>query len=1060
MISVRCSFAIRLALYLSLAGLPLVSLSQESLQVLVTGAEGTEIQTNTVSSSGQGCGPKAGTYSWTNVYPYSATYQDSTLGGAFLVNGQWKPFTIAWADAGSYQDEVYRVTLTHTLNSDGKYSVIDHSFNKSTYPGEIVNSTEDSTISLDLNTGDWKEVTTQKGQFEYTSMDCSAIAQSTATWQGIAFVSYAPAPQPTPLEFLNPAIGPAGLPQATVVDASTVAQAPTASAIAADGASAVVVFFQTPSDSAVDFSLASSGADGNVGGLSKFDPAYLTSTSHGSDSELKVSEPINESECHPPSSSSSSDTTPQCIFLALLWAPDDMPTKGANQLVTLIVNAAQTPSGSSTPSIVTNVLLLEPPPLILVHGIWSNPGTWQDFQQWLSGNYVGQVVMTADYKSVNSLAFTDSAIQQSLALAIQEGLTTAASGGLAATRVDVVAHSMGGLVTREFMSHGPPAPYSADLIPNTSIHKLITVGTPYLGSKLASTLDEHAADLPVVVKGLPPTLMACLAAEAFGKSCTLAGVLATQDMKVGTGTQSLEPGSKELLGLSDQNKYFSMAGWSPLLPHSHTEIGLDAFLKAYLPGETVDSILGDPNDTIVAAKSQKGTPVESATIEDTVHTATFGDDPALGETHNPAMWNQAVYWLLGGSGESSANAEAPGRSARPRSDLTAMPESAAPSPIFDLSGYKLAPESAISISPARGSTLAINAPVNITATANEKTLIEFALFQDVTDAADIPVLIATQAPFSLPFTPARTGKAKFTAFAIFNDKTYTEVPLGYNMQPSGNPLWFSLSAPASVLPVGLTATISAQATFSGGPVDVTSQTTYSSRHGDKVFSIKPNGAIVTTGKGVDWLDAAFEGFSASAQISVGSCTYLLAPTNQLIEYSGGKATIQVTTQDGCSWIADAGAVNWLTVSGSGKGSGAFTVPVEPNYSGQTRTAFVSVAGQDVAITQPPIACTYSLGTTQIQAPASGANGTISAASRCPVVAIPSQPWVVTSVGAPAGNGSSAPIYYFIAANPGTSSRSATIRVGNAAANIFQEGSSHTAPPDRRPVSPSIGSPPK
>src|SRR5579863_1478459 len=1050
----------RLALCLALAGSPVVGLSQQSLQVLSSGAEGTEIDTTTSSVAGTGCGSKVGSSSSIAVYPYSTTYEYQTIPGVYRVDGQWKPFTIAFDQSGSTAGDVYKATLTHTLSPDGTYTVIGTSFNRTTSAEGIENNKIDDTLTIDLNTGQWEQITIEDLQEEYAT-GCNASAHFTGNLQGRQFLSYDPGPQPETLEFVNPAIGPSGVPQATVVDASTVAQAQSASSIAADGASAVVVLYQSPSDSPVDFSLTSTGADGNVGGLSQFDPSYLTSPSPSSDYQVKVTEPINESECNPSSSSSSSDTAPQCIFLALLWAPGDMPAKGVNKLVTLIVTAEQNDSNSSTPSTTQNVLLLEPPPLVLVHGIWSSAGAWDAFKSWLGDNYVGQVVTAANYERTNSLAFNDPSIQQALALAIQESLTAAADIGLAATRVDVVAHSMGGLVTREFMTHGPPVPYSTATLSNTSVHKLITVGTPHLGSKLATVLDEHQNDLPVLVNGLPPTFMACMAAKVFGKGCTLASVLASQDMKVGAGSEALEPGSKALLGLSDATPYYSMTGLSPLLPHSYTEKELDALLTAYVPGETVDSILGAPNDTIVAAASQKGTPVESATIQDTVHTKLFGDDPAIAEVNAPAMWNQAVFWLMGGSGDASSIAE-PAISPvphKPDLEATAAPSSA-PAPIFDLTGYKLAPESDISISPDSGSTLAINAPVSIAAAPNGKTLIEFALFQDVQDPSDSPLQVTTQAPWSLPFTPARPGKAAFTAFAVFSDKTYREVPLTYNVQTSGNPLWLSLSAPASVLPVGITTTVQAQANFSGGPVDVTSQATYSSRNGDKVFSIKPNGAIVTTGKGIDWLDAAFGGSTASAQISVGSCTYSLAPTNQLIEYSGGTATVHVTTQDGCSWIANAGAGSWLTASRKGKGSGAFTVPVGENYSGQTRIAFVSIAGHDVAITQPAATCTFSLSTTQIQAPASGAIGTILSASQCPVVAIPSQPWVITTVGAPAGDASSDPVYYSIAANPGTSSRSATIRVGSAVANIFQKGNGQKAEPNRHPVSPPIGNPPK
>src|ERR1041385_8212230 len=54
--------------------------------------------------------------------------------------------------------------------------------------------------------------------------------------------------------------------------------------------------------------------------------------------------------------------------------------------------------------------------------------------------------------------------------------------GIAATRVDVVAHSMGGLITRKIVASG-----------NDLVHKLITLDTPHAGSLLADWLivNEH-----------------------------------------------------------------------------------------------------------------------------------------------------------------------------------------------------------------------------------------------------------------------------------------------------------------------------------------------------------------------------------------------------------------------------------------------------------------------------------------------------------------------------------------------------------------------------------------
>ena len=143
---------------------------------------------------------------------------------------------------------------------------------------------------------------------------------------------------------------------------------------------------------------------------------------------------------------------------------------------------------------------------------------------------------------------------------------------------------------------------------------------------------------------------------------------------------------------------------------------------------------------------------------------------------------------------------------------------------------------------------------------------------------------------------------------VFTDNTFATQPLSYPLQPNGNVLNVTIEAPPANLPIGLGTIIPAQAGFSNGLVNVTKQATYVARSGGtNVLSVGADGSITTTGNGFDWLDVSYGGQIASAMITVGSCPYSLGPTQQIIQQIGGTATIQVTTQDGCSWAADSEA---------------------------------------------------------------------------------------------------------------------------------------------------------
>ena len=243
----------------------------------------------------------------------------------------------------------------------------------------------------------------------------------------------------------------------------------------------------------------------------------------------------------------------------------------------------------------------------------------------------------------------------------------------------------------------------------------------------------------------------------------------------------------------------------------------------------------------------------------------------------------------------------------------------------------------------------------------------------------------------------------------------------------------ALSAPIANLPTGLTVDIPARAGFANGLVDVTQQASYVARSGGtNVFSIGADGAITTNGNGFDWLDVSYGGQTASAVIRVGSCSYVLEPSNQFIAQGGGNASIQVATKSGCSWTADSGGVSWLSLSNaSATGNGSISASVTANITGSIRTAFISLNGQDVAIVQPATNCTYTVGTSQVQAPAAGTSGSISATSSCPLVVGASQPWIATTT-------LSTSVAYVIGANTSGTGRTGSITIGDQVVKVSQD----------------------
>jgi pimeloyl-ACP methyl ester carboxylesterase len=201
------------------------------------------------------------------------------------------------------------------------------------------------------------------------------------------------------------------------------------------------------------------------------------------------------------------------MAFAIYGAPVDFPrpegqdSNATDRFITLNVLAVDTGLSSNT-----SVTLLRPP-LGLIHGLWGSPASWDDFTPLITdprfeiarANYSAVIGSQIEsYKPVypswalssiksaqqNSLGFAYNApvvLKQLSAFVNQFKSGTNPIGiPVAAVQVDIVAHSMGGDITRTF-------PLVKGFYGNTTfglggVHKVITIGTPHWGSPLAPLL--------------------------------------------------------------------------------------------------------------------------------------------------------------------------------------------------------------------------------------------------------------------------------------------------------------------------------------------------------------------------------------------------------------------------------------------------------------------------------------------------------------------------------------------------------------------------------------------
>ena len=132
------------------------------------------------------------------------------------------------------------------------------------------------------------------------------------------------------------------------------------------------------------------------------------------------------------------------------------------------------------------------PPVFLVHGVWSDGGTWNQFLVGLKGLVIGLQPCVADYKGSNG-----GTVSYNTGIVLPQALNCLRefkkSQNAAAGQLDFIVHSMGGLISNNMWNF--PGLFLAETTYGAGyIHKLITIDTPYYGSPLAQYLGASNPD--------------------------------------------------------------------------------------------------------------------------------------------------------------------------------------------------------------------------------------------------------------------------------------------------------------------------------------------------------------------------------------------------------------------------------------------------------------------------------------------------------------------------------------------------------------------------------------
>lgn len=143
---------------------------------------------------------------------------------------------------------------------------------------------------------------------------------------------------------------------------------------------------------------------------------------------------------------------------------------------------------------VTERIKIRPKPIVMAHGLWSNETAWVDYpgfmkeahsnlwQGYAVGNDPENGKMSTGH-SVGNWRKTNSIYQNAQELAKQIKYAREFHN---AWHLDIVAHSMGGLISRQYIHSLMPEVYDG----KPAVTHLVMLGTPNMGSPCADTVDE------------------------------------------------------------------------------------------------------------------------------------------------------------------------------------------------------------------------------------------------------------------------------------------------------------------------------------------------------------------------------------------------------------------------------------------------------------------------------------------------------------------------------------------------------------------------------------------
>ncbi|MGB3079612.1 MAG: hypothetical protein WBB31_11085, partial [Saprospiraceae bacterium] len=263
------------------------------------------------------------------------------------------------------------------------------------------------------------------------------------------------------------------------------------------------------------------------------------------------------------------------------------------------------------------------PPVVFVHGLWSYASAFDPMVKAMSNieEYENFQFFQADYTSGNAAPFQYN--EWVVRNGINQVISQCVQNDLSVGKVNLVVHSMGGLLSRQYIQ-GPT--YSI----RNDVNRLITCNTPHAGSQMANFLLDPSQYGNIVAE-----MFGDLGMDCYGGAVDNLRVNSIQIAGIQAGTSAMDVQYHSLITVQSGIGNFAnvLATITSYLPG----VALSPSLFIGCAASFLDEVFNlDDHDFVVAAESQAGglTGLQTNTVNDQQHSGSVANNEVIYNVEN------------------------------------------------------------------------------------------------------------------------------------------------------------------------------------------------------------------------------------------------------------------------------------------------------------------------------------------------------------------------------------------------------------------------------------------